>query len=97
MYTVEVLLKRVAASLSVQRKELADAEADYQRLAAALWGEATGVIELTCDRQVGKRVSVLASEVVAVQLTEKQGAASGGARVPGFLAAAGGAGGAGNP
>jgi hypothetical protein len=88
MYTVEVLLKQVAASLSVQRKELADAEADYQRVLAALRGETTGVIELMCDRQVGKRVSVLASEVAAVQLTEKQGAASGGARVPGFLAAA---------
>ena len=86
MYTIEIVLKGTPAPLSVQRKELNDAEADYQRVLAGMRGETAGTIELSCERQEGKRLSVLPVEVAAVQLSQKQGGIAGGNRMPGFLA-----------
>jgi hypothetical protein len=41
------------------------------------------VLELTCEKEPEKMVSLLSSEVVAVQLFEKSASAAGGKR-PGF-------------
>ena len=88
MYTVEVTLKNVPATVTVQRKELDDAEALYQQLLGALRGENSGVVELTCERQTEKKAAFLGSEVLSVQLSGKAKSSSSGSRPPGFLALA---------
>ncbi|MEM1425527.1 MAG: hypothetical protein AAGF75_03085 [Cyanobacteria bacterium P01_H01_bin.130] len=88
MFTVEVTLKTVPATVSVQRKELSDAEALYQQLLGALRDENLGVIELTCERQEDKKVAFLGSQVLSVQLSGKAKSSSSGGRPPGFLALA---------
>ena len=44
------------------------------------------VIELTCDRQTEKKAAVRASEILSVQMAQKDGSAVGGGRPPGFFA-----------
>lgn len=77
MYTVEVTLKNNPIALSVQRLEQEGAEALYQEICKAIAEGHPQLIELTCQKQEGKRISVLASEISAVQVSEKSGASSG--------------------
>lgn len=88
MYTIEVTLKNVPATVSVQRKELEPAEEVYQQVLAALRGENSGLIELTCERQEDKKAAFLGSEVLSVQISGKPKSSSSGSRPPGFLALA---------
>jgi hypothetical protein len=83
MYIVELSLKLSPMPIAVQRKELADAQALYSQLCQALEGAGPRVLELSCEKEPEKKVSLLCSEVVAVQLFEKSAAAAGGKR-PGF-------------
>jgi|TARA_B100000085_G_C18123640_1_gene342236 phage shock protein A len=69
--------------VSVQRKEQADAEALYQQVRQALEQGQPRLLELTCEKVEGKKVTLLISEVLAVQLYEKT-AATGGSKRPGF-------------
>jgi hypothetical protein len=69
--------------VAVQRKELADAEALYGQVRQALETGSPRVLELTCEKEEDKRISLLSSELVAVQLYEKSATGSGGKR-PGF-------------
>ena len=83
MYLVELALRMNPVPVSVQRKEQADAEALYQQVRQALEQGQPRLLELTCEKVVGKKVSLLISEVLAVQLYEKT-AATGGSKRPGF-------------
>jgi hypothetical protein len=84
MYIVELILKNVAMSVSVQRKEAADAEQLYQTLAETLKTASPGqMIELTCEQQTEKKVTVNLGEVVAVQTYSKTSAPASG-RAAGF-------------
>ncbi|MFN7762088.1 MAG: hypothetical protein ACK5RE_15645 [Pseudanabaena sp.] len=76
MYTVEITLKNNPIALSVQRKEQENAEALYREIANAIADGNTKILELTCEKQEGKKVSVLASEISAVQVSEKSGASA---------------------
>jgi hypothetical protein len=69
--------------IAVQRKELADAQDLYGQIQQALEGAGPRVLELSCEKEPEKKVSLLTSEVVAVQMFEKSAAAAGGKR-PGF-------------
>jgi hypothetical protein len=69
--------------VSVQRKELADAEAIYQQVRQCLQKGQPQLLELSCEKVEDKKVTVLASEVIGVQLYEKT-AATGGSKRPGF-------------
>nr|WP_255599726.1 hypothetical protein [Synechococcus sp. MU1643] len=69
--------------VSVQRKEQADADALYQQIRQALENGQPRLLELTCEKVEGKKVTLLVSEVLAVQLYEKA-SASGGSKRPGF-------------
>ena len=58
--------------------------ADYAReIAQALEGMGPRVLELSCEKEPEKKVSLLSSEVVAVQVYEKSASGGGGKR-PGF-------------
>ena len=86
MYIVELTLKHTALPMTVQKKEAEDATAAYNTALEALKTGKPVILELTCEKQEGKRVSVLVSELAAVQVYEKSGSASSSGRSPGFFA-----------
>lgn len=83
MYIVELALRMSPMPVSVQRKELHDAEALYQQVRQSLEQGQPRLLELNCDKVEGKRLSVLTSDVLAVQIYEKA-SATGGSKRPGF-------------
>ena len=83
VYVIELALRMSPVPVSVQRKELADADALYQQIRQALDHGQPRLLELTCEKVEGKKVTVLISEVLAVQLYEKA-SATGGSKRPGF-------------
>ena len=83
VYVIELALRMSPVPVSVQRKELADADALYQQIRQALDHGQPRLHELTCEKVEGKKVTVLISEVLAVQLYEKA-SATGGSKRPGF-------------
>jgi len=70
MNTIDITLKGSPLSLSVQRKELDDAEALYQKIVQAMNSTSPQVLELTSDREPEKKIGVLSSEISAVQMVE---------------------------
>ena len=86
MYIVELTLKHTALPMTVQKKSEEDATAAYNSALEALKTGNPVILELTCEKQEGKRVSVLVSELAAVQVYEKSGSASSSGRSPGFFA-----------
>ena len=85
MFTIELTLKHTAMPLSVQKKEQGEAEALYNSLTENLRNGSGQLVEVTCDQQPHKRISVLASEIAAVQMFEKSGTATASGRPPGFF------------
>ena len=83
VYVVELALRMSTMPISVQRKESGDAESVYQQVRQALEQGQPRLLEMTCEKVEGKRLSVLTSDVLAVQIYEKT-AASGGSKRPGF-------------
>ena len=83
VYIVELALRMSPVPVSVQRKEADDAEALYQQIRQAIEQSQPRLLELTCEKVEGKKVTVLIGEVLAVQLYEKA-SATGGSKRPGF-------------
>ena len=83
VYVIELALKLSPLPVSVQRKTLADAETVYQQVRKCLERGQPHLLELSCEKVEDKKVTVLVSEIVAVQLYEKT-AATGGSKRPGF-------------
>ena len=83
MYIIELALKFSPFPLSVQRKELRKAENLYSQIRDAMQKGQSRLIELTCEKVDDKKIAVMASEILAVQIYEKAGATSGSKR-PGF-------------
>ena len=83
MTIVELAIKMSPMPVSVQRKDNADAEQLYQQVRQAIEQGEPRLLELTCEKLEGKRVSVLTSEILAVQIYEKV-AGGGGSKRPGF-------------
>jgi hypothetical protein len=84
MYIIELSLKNTPMMLSVQRKTAEDAEAAYQQVLAAMRDGSSQMLELTCDRQPEKKLSLLSSEIGAVQMYQKSSTATSG-KPPGFV------------
>jgi hypothetical protein len=83
MYVVEISLRLSPMPVAVQRKDLEAAQALYEEVRRALENGQPKVLELTCEKDAQKRVSLLSGEIVAVQIYEKSAMAGGGKR-PGF-------------
>ena len=83
VYVIELALRMSPVPVSVQRKEAEAAGALYQQIRQALESGQPRLLELTCEKVEGKKVTLLISEVLAVQLYEKT-AATGGSKRPGF-------------
>lgn len=86
MFTIDLTVKNTAFPISVQRKSAEGAEADYQLILTAMRSGKPDIIELTCEGKTEKKIAVRATEISGVQVTAKEGTASGGSRTPGFFA-----------
>ena len=83
MYVVELSLKLSPMPVAVQRKEQSAAEAFYSQVKQAMESGQPRLLEFSCDKEESKRVCLLSSELVAVQMYEKS-ATGGGSKRPGF-------------
>lgn len=88
MFIIDVSLKSAPVTLTVQRKTEDDANGLYHTLIESMRSGQSGLVELTCEHQAGKKVTVLASEIAAVQVYEKSSTATSSGRPPGFFALA---------
>jgi hypothetical protein len=87
MFTIDLTLKNTPVPLSVQRKSAEDAQATYQEILKAMRSESPQILELQCDHQPEKKIGVLNTQIGAVMISQKSGAAGAG-RTPGFFALA---------
>ena len=83
MYLIELSLKMSPFPLSVQRKELEDAMNLYKTLKESLEKEYPKILEISCEKSEDKKIAVLLSEVLAVQIYENS-TGVGGSKRPGF-------------
>jgi hypothetical protein len=83
MYVVELSLRLSPMPVAVQRKELDGARSLYAQVRQALESGQPKLLELSCEKDEHKSITLLSSEVVAVQMYEKS-AVGGGAKRPGF-------------
>ena len=83
MYVIELALKLSPIPLSVQRKHKKDAESLYKKVRECMERGNQKLLELSCEKLEDKKISVLTTEILAVQMYEKT-AVIGGAKRPGF-------------
>lgn len=86
MIAIDLTIKNTPFPVSVQRKEVADAEAVYNQIVEAMRNNSPEIIELTCERQTEKKVAIRTSEISGVQISQKDSSAPG--KTPGFFALA---------
>ncbi len=82
MYCIELTIKLSPIPLVVQRKEHADAKRLYSEVLDSIQKGNQRILELTCEKVEDKRISVLLSEITAVQIYEKTGSST--TKRPGF-------------
>ena len=68
--------------LIVQRKEHGDAQSLYSEVVDAIQKGNQRFLELTCEKVEDKRITVLVSEITAVQIYEKTSSST--SKRPGF-------------
>jgi len=83
VYCIELALKLSPFPLSVQRKELRNAQNLYKEIKSAIENGQPRILEISCEKLENKKIAVLVSEILAVQMYEKTAAAAGSKR-PGF-------------
>ena len=83
MYCIELTVKLSPMPLIVQRKEHEDAKRLYSELVDSIQNSNQRFLELTCEKVEDKRITVLVSEIIAVQIYEKTSSSSTSKR-PGF-------------
>ena len=83
MYVVELSLRLSPMPIAVERKELEAAQALFAEVRQAIESGHPKVFDLSCEKDEHKQVSLLSSEILAVQTYEKSTGGGGGKR-PGF-------------
>ena len=83
MYSIELTIKLSPLPLIVQRKEHGDAKRLYSEVIDTFKKGNQRLIELTCEKVEDKKITVLVSEIIAVQIYEKTSSA-GSSKRPGF-------------
>ena len=83
MYCIELTIKLSPLPLVVQRKEHGDAQRLYSEVIDSIKKGNQSLLELTCEKVEDKRITVLVSEIIAVQIYEKT-SSSGSSKRPGF-------------
>ena len=82
MYCIELTIKLSPMPLLVQRKELEDAQRLYSEVSDSIQKCNQRILELTCEKVEGKKITVLVSEITAVQIYEKTSSST--TKRPGF-------------
>ena len=82
MYCIELTIKLSPMPLVVQRKEHADAQRLYSEVVDSIQKNNQRLLELTCEKVEDKRITVLVSEITAVQIYEKTSSST--SKRPGF-------------
>ena len=83
MYCIELTIKFSPVPLLVQRKEHSDAEILYKQISNYIEKGNPKLIEINCEKVKDKKIAVLVSEILAVQIYEKT-SSSAGVKRPGF-------------
>ena len=83
MYSIELTIKLSPLPLIVQRKQQGDAQRLYAEVIDSIRKGNQRLIELTCEKVEDKKITVLVSEIIAVQIYEKT-SNSGSSKRPGF-------------
>ena len=83
MYSLELTIKLSPLPLIVQRKEHGDAKRLYSEVIDTIQKGNQRLLELTCEKVEDKRITVLVSEIIAVQIYEKT-SSSGSSKRPGI-------------
>ena len=71
MYSLELTIKLSPLPLIVQRKEHGDAKRLYSEVIDTIQKGNQRLLELTCEKVEDKRITVLVSDIRAVQIYEK--------------------------
>ena len=82
MYCIELTIKLSPMPLIVQRKEHGEAKRIYSDVVESIQKGNQRLLELTCEKVEDKRITVLVSEITAVQIYEKTSSSS--SKRPGF-------------
>tara|TARA_Y100001968_G_scaffold320016_1_gene352379 strand:+ start:527 stop:784 length:258 start_codon:yes stop_codon:yes gene_type:complete len=83
VYSIELIIKLSPLPLTVQRKEHEDAKRLYSEIIDTIQKGNQKFLELTCEKVEDKKISVLVSEIIALQIYEKTSSGAGSKR-PGF-------------
>ena len=85
MYSLELNLRYSPFPVSVQKKDYDDVKRIYDEIKEFMNGNnhVSSLIELKCEKVQDKLITVLAKEVISVQIYEKS-AVAGGSKRPGF-------------
>ena len=85
MYSLEISLRYSPFPLSIQKKEYEDVKKIYDQIKDLMNGnnQNSNIIELSCEKVQDKLITVIAKEVISVQIYEKS-AVAGGSKRPGF-------------
>ena len=85
MYSLEISLRYSPFPLSIQKKDYEDVKKIYDEIKGFMDGnnQHSALIELSCEKVQDKIITVLAKEVISVQIYEKS-AVAGGSKRPGF-------------
>ena len=82
MYCIELAIKLSPIPLVVQRKNHEDAQRLYGQIIEVIQKNNERILEITCEKVEDKKITVLVSEIIAVQIYEKT--SGGGSKRPGF-------------
>jgi hypothetical protein len=82
VYRIELTIKLSPMPLVVQRKGHGDAQRLYSEVVDAIQKGNQRLLELTCEKVEDKKITVLVSEIIAVQIYEKT--STGTSKRPGF-------------
>ena len=85
MYSLEISLRYSPFPLSIQKKDYDEVKRIYDEIKDFMNGnnQHSALIELSCEKVQDKIITVLAKEVISVQIYEKS-AVAGGSKRPGF-------------
>ncbi|MBW3041187.1 hypothetical protein [Prochlorococcus marinus] len=83
MYCIELTIKLSPLPLIVQRKEHEDAKRVYSEVIDSIQKGNQRLLELTCEKVEDKKITVLVSEIIAIQIYEKT-SSGGSSKRPGF-------------
>ena len=85
MYSLDISLRYSPFPLSIQKKDYEEVKRIYDEIKDFMNGnnQDSALIELSCEKVQDKFITVLAKEVISVQIYEKS-AVAGGSKRPGF-------------